>query len=88
MSEKALQFFSDEALERSRKMSPDQIIQFLDDYRKLVGHRHLGRDVERTMISIRIPTALLQAFRSKAQWEGTAYQTKIQELMLEWLEPG
>lgn len=38
------------------------------------------------LISIKIPEPLLEAFRYKAEREKTPYQTKIKELMMEYLE--
>jgi hypothetical protein len=35
---KAVQYFTPEYLKECAKMSPDQIIEFLEDYRLLVAH--------------------------------------------------
>lgn len=32
-----VQYFSDEYLERCRKLSPDDIVRFLDEFRRLYG---------------------------------------------------
>jgi hypothetical protein len=34
---KALQLFSDEALERGRELSTEEIVRFLDEFRRLYG---------------------------------------------------
>ncbi|MEX2506865.1 MAG: hypothetical protein WD406_08090 [Pseudohongiellaceae bacterium] len=36
---KALQIISDEALEQGRKMSPEEILRFLEDFRLAYGAR-------------------------------------------------
>lgn len=79
---KAIQKFTPEYLERCRAMSPEQIVRFLDDFRKLHGSPTEARS---RLISIKIPETLLSAFRSKAELAGTRYQTQIKQLMREWL---
>jgi len=81
---KAVQRFSDEYLESCRAMTPDQIVKFLDDFRRLHG----SRPAPSKLISMKVPTDLLGAFRTKADLEGTPYQTKIKELMRQWLLEG
>ena len=39
-----MQCFSDENLERCRDLSPQDIVHFLEDYRKLFGAARQGRD--------------------------------------------
>lgn len=82
---KALQRFSDEYLERCGELSPDQILQFLEDFRQL----HASRPLPSKLISLKVPVDLLRAFRAKAEMQGTPYQTQIKALMKSWvLEPG
>ena len=76
-----VQIFDDEYLARCRAMTPDQIIKFLDDFRRLHGRT----PAPSRLISIKVPQDLLDAFRQRAQLEGVAYQTKIKALMTEWL---
>ncbi len=59
------------------------IVEFLDSFRQMVDPRaqHPSK-----LISIKVPEPLLAAFRFKSKQEGTPYQTKIKELMLEWLK--
>ena len=80
MSERPLQYFSDEYLKNCQKLTPMQIVKFLDDFRVLHG-----RAPEKSkLISIKIPENLLSIFRKKAELDGTRYQSKIKELMKEW----
>ncbi len=81
---KPIQYFHKEYLERSRDMTPDQIIQFLEDFR----HLHGKFASKSRLISIKVPEALLNVFRSKAMNEGVAYQTKIKSLMKAWVLNG
>ena len=70
---KALRRFTDEDLESCRYMTPDQIIQFLDDFRRL----HDSKPAPSRLISIKVPTDLLSAFKAKATIANTPYQTQI-----------
>jgi len=78
---KPIQYFSDEYLARCREFSPLEIVKFLDDFAKL-RFATAGGSV---LISIKIPAPLLSAFKAKAHLSGTKYQTKIKELMSEWI---
>ena len=78
---KAIQRFSDEYLESCRDMTADQIIQFLDDFRRLHG----GRPAASKLISLKVPTDLLSAFKTKAAMANTPYQTRIKALMRAWV---
>jgi predicted DNA binding CopG/RHH family protein len=80
---KAVQYFSDEALQRSKDLTPFQIVSFIENYRKLHSMNH--HKTESKLISIKIPVDLLAAFKIKAASEGVKYQTKIKELMKEFL---
>jgi predicted DNA binding CopG/RHH family protein len=76
---KTVQYFSDEALERSKDLTPEQIIKFLDNFRKL--HSAAKIKTKSKLISIKVPEDLLETFKLKAESEGIKYQTKIKELM-------
>ena len=78
---KAVQRFTDEYLESCREMTPDQIVGFLDDFRRLHG----SRPAPSKLISMKVPTDLLRAFRAKAELAGTPYQTQIKKLMKAWV---
>jgi len=82
---KPVQHFNQEHLERSRDMTPDQIIRFLEDFRQL----HASKVTSKTkLISIKVPEALLSVFRNKAMQEDVPYQTKIKSLMTDWVLRG
>lgn len=78
---KALQRFTDEYLESCRDMTPDQIIRFLDDFRLLHGNQRAPS----RLISIKVPTDLLNTFKAKAAMANTPYQTQIKVLMKAWV---
>ncbi len=79
---RAVQKFSDEYLERCREMSHDEIVRFLDDFRKIHGNRRSKSQ----LISMKVPADLLAAFKAKARLCNMAYQTQIKKLMTEWLK--
>ena len=79
---KTLQKFTDTNLERSRELSPDEIVKFLDDFRQLHGSSR----PKSKLISIKIPENLLSAFKTKASINGVPYQTQIKRLMRAWLD--
>lgn len=79
---KTLQFFSEEYLERCKGMTPDQIIEFLENYRML-----FSKPAKKSqLISLKIDPSLLRAFRDKAKLFGVPYQTQIKKLMMGWLK--
>lgn len=79
---RAVQFFSPEYLNQCAKLTPDQIIEFLENYRELM----MRQTPEKCqLISLKIEPSLLKAFKRKAALEGVLYQTKIKQLMKEWL---
>ena len=78
---KGIQKFSDAYLEQSRRMSPESVIRFLEDFRLLHATRPKSR-----LISLKVPEPLLEAFKLACQARGERYQTKIKALMLAWLE--
>lgn len=80
---KTIQYFSKEYLERCAAMTPDQIIEFLENYRTLVAKA----PEKCQLISLKIEPSLLKAFKQKASLEGIHYQTKIKQLMREWIKP-
>lgn len=78
---KTVQYFTKEYLERCAGMTPDQIIEFMENYRILVT-----KVPEKCqLISLKIEPSLLNAFKQKARLEGTHYQTKMKQLMREFL---
>ena len=80
-----VQYFSDEQLAQGRKMKPEQVVQFLEDFRELHGARTAAASTRSTLISLRVPDALLRLFRARAAAAGVPYQTQIKRLMEEWV---
>lgn len=82
MKDRPLQLFSDEYLAYSRKLTPEQVVEFLENFRRVAW---VGKKSKSKLISLKVPEDLLSAFKTKADSEGRAYQTLIKELMTEWL---
>ncbi|HEV8051524.1 MAG TPA: hypothetical protein VGP47_03450 [Parachlamydiaceae bacterium] len=78
---KSVQYFTPEYLEKCKGMSPDQILNFLEDYRGLV----CGVPEKCQLISMKVEPSLLKAFKQKANLENIPYQTLIKKLMREYL---
>lgn len=78
---RAVQYFTKEYLERCAKLTPEQIIEFLENYRALV----YNKPEKCQPISIKIEPSLLHAFKQKAALHGIPYQTQIKKLMKKWL---
>jgi len=76
-----VQHFTDEYLARCREMSPEEVVQFLEDFRRLHG----GAQTESKLISMKVPVALLETFKARCRLEGLRYQTQIKRLMSDWL---
>ncbi len=77
-----VQTFSKEYLERCKKLKPEEIVRFLEDFRRLHGEK---KPAKSRLISVKMPEDLLSAFRAKAGLEGVPYQTQIKRLMAAWL---
>jgi uncharacterized protein (DUF4415 family) len=80
---KPVQYFSDEYLRHCAGMRPEQILSFLDQFRRL--HAKPGSAKSR-LISLKVDESLLNAFRTKCELQGARYQTQIKKLMSDWLE--
>ncbi len=81
-----VQHFTPEYLEQCRQMTPDQILRFLEDFRRLHGGRQAGAAPAKSrLISLKVPGDLLEAFRIKSRLAGRPYQTQIKLLMKAWL---
>lgn len=76
-----VQYFSKEYLERCKNLTPDQILEFLENYRELFGKSH----EKCKLISMKVEPSLLNAFKQKCELHGVHYQTQIKKLMKEWL---
>lgn len=78
---KAIQRFSDAYLDECRRLPADEVARFLEDFRLMHGSKSRSR-----LISLKVPEPLLRAFRSRCEAAGVRYQTRIKQLMMEWLE--
>lgn len=78
---KPIQYFTKEYLERCKSLTPEQIIEFVENYRDLVGKK----PEKCQQICLKIEPSLLSAFKLQASLEGVPYQAKIKELMHNWL---
>ncbi len=78
---KTVQYFSDQHLDQCRKLTADQILQFLSDFQQL----HTRQKTKTKLISIKVPEDLLGAFRTKAELVNVPYQTQIKKLMQQWV---
>ena len=81
---KPIQTFSKKYLEHCRRMTPEQIIQFLEEFR--VIHTGQAQSEKLKLISIKIPPSLLDPFKTQCELRGTRYQTQIKKLMADWLK--
>lgn len=82
MKEKPIQYFNKEYVERCRELTPDQILEFLENFRNL-----MSENCEKCqLISLKIEPSLLNAFKFKSKLCGVAYQTQIKKLMKNWLQ--
>lgn len=77
-----VQYFSDEYLAQCARMKPEEIVRFVEDFRRLHAG---GLAAKSKLISLKVPKPLLEAFRTKAALTGVAYQTQIKRLMQDWL---
>ncbi len=84
---KTIQFFTPEYLALCAQFTPDQIIEFIENYRKLVAKAPEKYQLPEKcrLISLKIEPSLLKAFKKKADLEKIPYQTKIKQLMREWV---
>lgn len=78
--QKGIQHFKTQDLRQGLKASPEQIIEYLEQYKNLVG----SVDTKRKLISLRVPENLLFLIKEKSKKEGVKYQTKIIEVLKEW----
>lgn len=82
-AKKALQKFDPAKLKTSRKFTTEEAVKFLEEFKDLAANKQ--QSGKSKLISIKIPEALLTAFRSKADHEGRPYQRVIKDLMWQWL---
>jgi predicted DNA binding CopG/RHH family protein len=80
---KAQQLLSDEYLRECLESTLEQRMEFLESFRAF----KTGLQEDPTiLISMKIKQSLLDAFKLKCSAENSKYQTKIKELMHEYLE--
>jgi len=82
-TKKTLQLAKAEQIISTTTDDVTSIVRFLEDFRKI---SHPKSQSKSKLISIKIPEPLLAAFKYKASLEKIAYQTKIKELMVEYLK--
>jgi predicted DNA binding CopG/RHH family protein len=86
--DRPVQYFTKEYLDQVKDATPDQIVRYLEES-KQVYFAGLNQNAEKqeasTLISIRIPKDLLEAFKAKAELRNIKYQTLIKKLMLEYI---
>jgi predicted DNA binding CopG/RHH family protein len=82
MKRKAVQKFNPEYLQATKDATPLQIVEFLENYRLMQA----ATEVESILISLRVPSDLLRAFRAKCEIAGEKYQTQIKNLMKQFVE--
>ena len=79
------QLASDAQIVSSDGEDVTSIVEFLESFRQLADPRSAKAP---KLISMKVPEPLLAAFRFKAERENKKYQTKIKELMLEYVRSG
>ena len=80
---KTIQFFSDDYLAQCKQLAAGQIVRYLEDFR--IINMRLKKPVLK-LISIKIETDLLEAFKTKARFDGFPYQSRIKAIMRDWLK--
>ena len=83
-SSRPVQKFTKESLAYSLSLTPEQRIQFVEDFMKMAAYAEKSGAKSR-LISIKIPEDLLQIFKLRCEAEGVAYQTQIKKLMRAFL---
>lgn len=67
---------------RCKEMTPDEILEYLDQYRLTVN----PKQEKCKLISLKIEPSLLKAFKAKSKLSNVPYQSQIKQLMKDWLE--
>ena len=80
---KSLQLFSDDYLDQCRKLTPNQIARYLEDFRTINQPVKKPKSI---LISMKVETDLLDAFKTRAQLDGVPYQARIKQTMRDWLK--
>jgi len=75
-----VQYFSDEYIQRCKGMTNEQILEFLESFRRMQE-----KPVQSKLISLKVPEPMLNTFKQRCNLEGLKYQTQIKALMQGWL---
>ena len=75
-----VQYFNDEYIQRCKGMTNEQILEFLESFRRMQE-----KPMQSKLISIKVPEHMLNTFKQRCNLEGLKYQTKIKSLMQDWL---
>lgn len=67
---------------RQKKLTPNQVLEFLDDFQSVVH----GRDKKTKLISIRVPENILESFKVLTKEKNQKYQSIIIQLMRDWIK--
>ena len=78
---KPVQYFDKQYLDHTKKLTYEQIAEFLENFRLMHSTSSKSK-----LISMKVPENMLKTFRFKCDQEGVKYQTKIKELMNDWLK--
>ncbi len=68
-------------MKKLKKPTPLEIVKYIESTQNL----SLMTSGKTKLISIKVPEALLKAFKLKCEGQGLRYQTQIKKLMMEWL---
>ena len=83
---RVVQEFSPEYLAQCKEMSTEEILRFLDQFRRI--HGSPTQRPKSKLISMKVSEDLLQAFKTKAKLENVRYQSQIKLLMEKWVSSG
>ena len=75
---RSMQYFSDQYLLQCRSTSLESRVKFLEEMRLLA---FAAPEAQSVLISLRVGSDLLKAFKARCKKEGVPYQTKIKQLM-------
>jgi predicted DNA binding CopG/RHH family protein len=82
---KGVQYLSEEYIKQTMNATPEQSLNFLEQYRLLQGAKS-AKEQSSTAISIRIPDQMLATLKAKAELQGIKYQTLIKKLIQDYLD--
>jgi predicted DNA binding CopG/RHH family protein len=87
MTTKSVQFFSKEYLAECAKMTLEERLQYLEDFRNLFFEVQEDQKPKQKskLISIKMPQTLLGALKQKALMEGIPYQSLIKRILKQGL---